>query len=90
MQRGSSHNINSDMPPVTDEHRSNRGVEANGQGTSVLNMIYERDAIANSKESRKNRDPQQRHSFLDEVASENGAGADSESIADSDRKRSST
>ena len=38
--------------PITDEHRSNRGGEGNaGQGTSVLAMIYERDA--NSKDSRK-------------------------------------
>lgn len=53
-------------------------------------MIYENDANANSKDSRKSRDPPHRHSFLDEVALENEPGLDLESFADSDRKRSST
>ena len=73
---------------MTDSYRgSNRGVETANQGTSVLTLIYERDA--NSKESRKSRGgDKQRHSFLDEVASENGHPIDTEA-ADSERKRSS-
>ena len=91
IQRGSSHNVGGDIPPVTDSYRgSNRGgADGNhaNQGTSVLTMIYERDA--DSKQSRKSRDPQ-RHSFLDEVASENEPAIDSESAeVDSERKRSS-